>query len=203
MARILFKEFVQSFFDSTYQFISEDTHMINDYEATRPIAETGTRTKISNVDVIATLNGLIETCKDGLEGFKLAAEELERTDLKTLFYEFSQQRARFFGELQSLVSQLGGDPEESGSFAGTVHRGWMNLKTALIGKDEAAILNECERGEDSAKNAYKEALQTALPANVVDVLQTQYASVQAAHDRVKALRDAANQDKSSTASTGR
>ncbi|HEV8591938.1 MAG TPA: PA2169 family four-helix-bundle protein [Pyrinomonadaceae bacterium] len=177
--------------------------MINDYEATRPIAETGTRTKISNVDVIATLNGLIETCKDGLEGFKLAAEELERTDLKTLFYEFSQQRARFFGELQSLVSQLGGDPEESGSFAGTVHRGWMNLKTALIGKDEAAILNECERGEDSAKNAYKEALQTALPANVVDVLQTQYASVQAAHDRVKALRDAANQDKSSTASTGR
>jgi uncharacterized protein (TIGR02284 family) len=175
--------------------------MINDYEATRPIAETGT--KISNDAVITTLNGLIETCKDGLEGFKTAAEGVERSDLKTLFYEFSQQRSRFFGELQSLVSQLGGDPEKSGTFAGAVHRGWMNIKTAVTGSDEAAILNECERGEDSAKNTYKEALQTALPAFVVEVLQTQYASVQAAHDRVKTLRDSANQDKSSTATTSR
>ncbi|HKX84776.1 MAG TPA: PA2169 family four-helix-bundle protein [Pyrinomonadaceae bacterium] len=177
--------------------------MINDYEATRPIAETGTKTTLSNDAVISTLNGLIETCKDGMEGFKTAAEGVVRSDLKTLFGEFSQERARFFGELQSLVSELGGDPEASGSFAGAVHRGWMDLKATLTGKDDAAILNECERGEDSAKNAYKEALQTALPSNVVEVLQNQYASIQSTHDRVKALRDAANADKSSTASTGR
>jgi uncharacterized protein (TIGR02284 family) len=177
--------------------------MINDYEATRPIAETGTKITPSNEAVISTLNGLIETCKDGMEGFKTAAEGVVRPDLKTLFNEFSQQRARFFGELQSLVSELGGDPEASGSFAGAVHRGWMDIKAALTGKDDAAILNECERGEDSAKNAYKEALQTALPSNVVNVLQDQYAAVQAAHDRVKALRDAANEDRSNSASTGR
>lgn len=177
--------------------------MINDYEATHPITETGTKTTLSNDDVISTLNGLIETCKDGMEGFKTAAEGVVRSDLKTLFYEFSQQRARFLGELQSLVQGLGGDPEASGSFAGAVHRGWMDLKSALTGKDEAGILNECERGEDSAKKAYKEALETALPSNIAEVLQTQYSSVQAAHDRVKALRDAANEDRSNTASTGR
>ena len=71
----------------------------------------------------------------------------------------------------------------------------------MTGKDEAAILNECERGEDSAKNAYMEALESDLPANVAETVQTQYSSIKAAHDRVKALRDAANNDRSSSAST--
>ena len=181
--------------------------MINDYEATKPITTDATfnSTTLSNDDVIATLNGLIETCKDGQDGFKEAAEGVERSDLKSLFYEFSQQRSQFAGELQSLVQSLGGDPENSGSVAAALHRGWINIKSAVTGKDEAAILNECERGEDSAKNAYKSALEEALPANVAETVQTQYVSVQAAHDRIKALRDAANNeptDRSNTASTG-
>jgi uncharacterized protein (TIGR02284 family) len=180
--------------------------MINDYEATKPITTDATTdsTTLSNDDVISTLNGLIESCKDGQEGFKEAAEGVDRSDLKSLFYEFSQQRAQFAGELQSTVQQLGGDPEKAGSMAGALHRGWINIKSAVMGKDEAAILNECERGEDSAKNAYKSALEEALPANVMETVQTQYVAVQSAHDRIKALRDSANNeptDRSNTAST--
>ena len=180
--------------------------MINDYEATKPITTDATlsSTTSSNDDVISTLNGLIETCKDGQDGFKEAAEGVERSDLKSLFYEFSQQRAQFAGELQSLVQSLGGDPENTGSVAAALHRGWINIKSAVTGKDEGAILNECERGEDSAKNAYKNALEEGLPANILETVQQQYAAVQSAHDRVKALRDAANNDttdKSKPAST--
>ena len=180
--------------------------MINDYEATKPITTDASfdSTTASNDDVISTLNGLIETCKDGQNGFKEAAEGVERSDLKSLFYEFSQQRSQFAGELQSLVQSLGGDPENTGSIAAAIHRGWINIKSAVTGKDEGAILNECERGEDSAKNAYKNALEEALPANIMETVQTQYAAVQAAHDRVKALRDAANNeptDRSKPAST--
>lgn len=180
--------------------------MINEYEGKTPITTepTTTSTTASNDDVISTLNGLIETCKDGQDGFKEAAEGVDRSDLKSLFYEFSQQRSQFVGELQELVRTLGGDPEKSGSVAGAIHRGWMNIKTAVTGNDDAAILNECERGEDSAKKAYKDAIETALPANIASTVQTQFAAVQAAHDRVKALRDAANNapaDKSNTATT--
>lgn len=180
--------------------------MINEYDNKRSTTDaTFDSTTASNDDVISTLNGLIETCKDGQNGFKEAAEGVERSDLKSLFYEFSQQRSQFAGELQSLVQSLGGDPENTGSVAAALHRGWINIKSAVTGKDEAAILNECERGEDSAKNAYKSALEEALPANVAETVQTQYVSVQAAHDRIKALRDAANNeptDRSNTASTG-
>lgn len=179
--------------------------MINDYEATKPITEDATYTgtaNMSNDDVISTLNGLIETCKDGQDGFKAAAEGIERSDLKSLFFEFSQQRSQFAGELQSLVQSLGGDPEKSGSIAASLHRGWINIKSAVTGQDEGAILNECERGEDSAKNAYKSALEEPLPANVAETVQTQYTAVQSAHDRVKALRDSANDgDKSASAKT--
>lgn len=155
--------------------------MINDNESTKPM---------TNDDVISTLNTLIETCKDGQDGFKTASEGIERSELKTVFYEFSQQRAEFSGVLQQLVRSLGGDPEQSGSMSAAVHRGWMDIKSLVTGKDEEAILNECERGEDFAKEAYADALKHALPANIADVVSQQSHAILAAHNRVKALRNA-------------
>jgi len=144
---------------------------------------------MTNDNVISTLNNLIETCKDGQQGFQDAAEGVERSDLKSFFYEMSQQRSQFSGELQAMVRELGGDPDNSGSVAGAIHRGWINIKSAVTGKDESAILNECERGEDVAKKAYKEALEEVLPTNIMQAVQNQYMAVQAAHDQVRSLRD--------------
>lgn len=175
--------------------------MINDYEAVKPITEdaattseggrvvAGENTTASSEDTISTLNNLIETCKDGQDGFQSAAEGVQRSDLKSIFYEYSQQRAKFAGELQNLVRELGGDPEKSGSTAAALHRGWINIKSAITGQDDTAILNECERGEDSAKSNYKDALETSLPANVTETVQRQYTAVQEAHDKIKSLRD--------------
>jgi len=178
--------------------------MINEYDRQESNAAGDNFTSSNsptNDDVISTLNGLIETCKDGQNGFKEAAEGVERSDLKSLFYEFGQQRAQFAGELQTLVQTLGGDPETTGSTLAAIHRGWIDIKSIVTGKDEGAILNECERGEDSAKKMYKEALEQNLPAHVQETVHTQYTSVQAAHDRVKALRDSANNTNTNTAGT--
>ena len=144
---------------------------------------------MKNEEIISTLNNLIETCKDGQEGFKDAAEGVENADLKKSFYEFSQQRSQFAGELQNLVRDLGGDPEDSSSFTGSIHRGWINIKAAVTGQDETAILNECERGEDVAKDQYQKALDQDLPANVQQTIEDQYQTVQKTHDKVKALRN--------------
>lgn len=174
----------------------------NNQPTPMPVTITDAEAAPANDEVISTLNGLIETCRDGQEGFKQAAEGVERSDLKTLFYEFSQQRASFVGELQDVVRTLGGDPENSGSFAGALHRGWLNIKSAVSGRDEGVVLDECERGEDSAKSAYKNALETSLPAYVAQVVQDQYTAILSAHDRVKALRDAFINDKTKSARIG-
>ena len=149
-------------------------------------------TSATNDDVISTLNNLIETCKDGQNGFQVAAEGIENSNLKSLFYEYSQQRAKFAGELQALVRELGGDPENSGSTAATLHRGWINIKSIVTGKDDTAILDECERGEDVAKKAYQDASRMNLPTNVMTVIERQAQEVKEAHDRVRDLRDTGN-----------
>ena len=144
----------------------------------------------SNEEVISTLNNLIETCRDGQQGFQTAAAAVERGDLKQLFHTYSQQRASFVGQLQDEVRRLGGDPENAGSVAATLHRGWIDLKAAVTGRDDAAILAECERGEDSAVSNYRDALGVDLPANVRSIVERQFGEVKEAHDRVRSLEKA-------------
>lgn len=137
------------------------------------------------------IDSLIETLKDGQEGFKQAAEAVKDPQLKTLFLEYSRQRALFLAELRSQA-QAPSERESrvSGSAAGALHRGWIDLKSALTRGDDHAILAECERGEDSAVNEYKKALDDGLSAPVQDIVSRQYMQVKEAHDRVKSLRDA-------------
>jgi uncharacterized protein (TIGR02284 family) len=144
-----------------------------------------------NDKAIACLNNLIETCKDGQDGFRTAAEGVSRPDLKTLFNTFSQQRAQFGAELQNEVLRLGGDPEKTGSVAASLHRGWIDIKSAVTGKDDNAVISECERGEDSAVKNYEEAARDEnLPANLREIIQRQYAAVKEAHDRIRSLERA-------------
>lgn len=145
---------------------------------------------MDNDQVISTLNNLIETCKDGQEGFRTAAEGVRNSELKTLFLTYSQQRAQFAGDLQNVVLRLGGDPEKSGSVAATLHRGWIDIKSAVTGEDEGAVIAECERGEDSAVRNYEEALKEDLPADIRAIVEEQFTRVQEAHDRVRILERA-------------
>lgn len=142
-------------------------------------------------ETISTINDLIETLKDGQEGFRQAAEAVEDPQLKSLFNEFSLQRSRFAGELQSEAVGLGeSKPEESSSAAGAMHRAWIDLKSAITKHDNHAILAECERGEDSAIKEYQEAMEEEdLAAPVREIISRQYAEVKSAHDRIKQLRD--------------
>lgn len=144
-----------------------------------------------NDNVISTLNNLIETCKDGQNGFQAAADGVKNGDLKTLFHTYSQQRAAFAGELQSEVRRLGGDPEKTGSLTASLHRGWIDIKSAVTGEDEAAVISECERGEDSAVRNYKDALDNeSLPGDLRSIVERQFAQVREAHDRIRALEKA-------------
>src|SRR6266403_2711053 len=141
-------------------------------------------------EITSTINTLIETLKDGQEGFKQAAEGVKDPQLKSLFNEYSQQRSRFATELQSQARSLGEpEPETSSSAAGAVHRSWINLKSAVTRGDDHAILAECERGEDSAVNEYKKAMKDDLSPSLLDIVSRQYSEVKSAHDRIRNLRD--------------
>lgn len=134
---------------------------------------------------------LIETCKDGENGYRDAAEHVKRADLKTFFLSQSLERAKFAGELQAELPRLGEhDKRDSGSATAAMHRAWIDTKAAM-GAGDKSILQSVEAGEDTAKDAYQKALTGSLPGNVAEIVQRQATSVKSAHDKVRDLRDAA------------
>lgn len=120
-------------------------------------------------DTIAQLNQLIHLNKDGESGFHTAAENIKNSELETLFNGYAKQHAKFAAELQEEVERLGGDFTDSGTLGGALHRGWLDLKSALSGHSAAAILKSCETGEDSAVAAYSRAAD-AIPTGQTHTL---------------------------------
>jgi uncharacterized protein (TIGR02284 family) len=111
------------------------------------------------------------------------------SELKSYFQQQSLERARFRVELTDAIARLGErDPDTSGSSAAVLHRTWFEVKDDLGGGDHT-LLESVEQGEDSAKHAYESALETTLPPGIDDLVRNQYASVKAAHDRVRRWRD--------------
>jgi len=142
-------------------------------------------------DIAPVLKSLIETCKDGQEGFRSAAEAIENDPrLRSFLGSCSEQRARFVGELENELRKLGDFSSESSSVAGALHRGWINLKAALTSKDPHAVLAECERGEDSALKEYQKALDAGLPALLDAIVARQRQEIVVTHSAVRDARDA-------------
>lgn len=145
---------------------------------------------MDNSQVVDVLNDVIETCKDGEYGFKTCAENASSASLKQTFARRASECASATTELSSLVVQYGGKPEDGGSISGALHRGWVKVVDAVSGTSDQALLNESERGEDTALARYRKALkEDGLPSDVLAVLSRQMLGVQRNHDEIKLLRD--------------
>ena len=142
-------------------------------------------------EIAPVLKSLIETCKDGQEGFHTAAEGIEGDErLKSFLHSCSEQRGRFVAELEEELRKLGDFSTESPSIASSIHRGWINLKSALTGKDPHSVLTECERGEDSALKEYQKALDAGLPVLLDATVARQRQEIVITHSAVREARDA-------------
>jgi len=136
-----------------------------------------------------TLNTLIGTLIDSIEGYQKAATDTTNTRFAEMFNARARERQQVLTKLQAAVARLGGNPEDDGTVAGSVHRGWINLKEAVLGKDDEAIVNEVERGEDYLKGKFEAARDHAdLPAEARAAVEQAWASVRAGHDEMSALK---------------
>lgn len=145
---------------------------------------------VSDSDLVDTLNDLLESSRDGEYGFAACAEHTKAQDIKTLLQRHSQECASAAAELQMHIRQLGGKADEGGTAAGALHRGWVAVRATLTGYTDQAMLDEAERGEDTAVARYRKALKQNLPAAVRAIVERQAEGAQRNHDQVKALRDA-------------
>ena len=144
--------------------------------------------RMDSNEVRSVLNDLIETCNDGHWGLNSIADKISDTSAKSKLRRIAQDRAKMAGDLQAEVTRMGAEPANSGSTAGAMHRGWIGLKDALGGGDHA-MLEEAERGEDTAVKRYRDALAKSLPNDLQITIENQLREIQQAHNTVKALRD--------------
>ncbi len=146
-------------------------------------------TKLTNTEIEETLRSVIQNLIDGQQGFQQIGEHLKDQTTKRYFEAESLKRAQFRGELENLLHQEGiHDVKETGTVGGALQRAWGDLKAHLGGGDHT-LLETAEAGEDSAKKAYKDALEKEMPLPVHQLLSSQYAHIQDSHDYVKAKRD--------------
>ena len=142
-----------------------------------------------NDDSKATLNTLLATLTDSINGYRESAEQVESAEFRQLFLESADERSRVADELRAEVTRLGGDPNDDGSFMGKTHQVFLDLKAAVTGRDDKAIINEVERGEDYLKEKFEAALKSeSLTGESRAVVDRAFASVRRGHDRVAQIK---------------
>jgi uncharacterized protein (TIGR02284 family) len=144
---------------------------------------------IGKTDDLTILKTLTSTLNDSIKGYRDSAEHVESQEFRQMFNDFAQQREQAATELKAEVRRLGGEPDEDGSTLGSIHQTWVDLKSAITGRDDKAIINEVERGEDYLKEKFETALaDDNLGAECRTVIERAYQSVREGHDRMSQLK---------------
>ena len=145
---------------------------------------------------IEILNDLVKINNDRVAGFENASENLENENrgLRPIFNKLAGESRDYAAELAAKARQFNGEAEEGTSVSGTLHRAWIDVKATFTGHDLESILDECERGEDAIKSAYRSALEDSndLPHEIVQLISIQQQGIIEGHDLIKSLRDQSN-----------
>ena len=143
----------------------------------------------SNTAAIGTLNTLITTTIDSINGYEDSANNIDNQRLREIFRERANERQQIVEELRAEVRRLGGEPEDSASFMGKVHQRFEDLKAAITDRDEKAIVNEVERGEDYLKEKFETAIASdEITGESRAVVERAYQSVRSGHDQISQLK---------------
>ncbi|PKB19184.1 uncharacterized protein (TIGR02284 family) [Novosphingobium kunmingense] len=140
-------------------------------------------------ETTTTLNTLIATLIDSVDGYRKSAGEVDNQRFAQMFDARAQERQQAIGHLQAAVAAEGGNPEDDGSAAGAMHRVFQSLREVVSTRDDQAIVNEIERGEDYLKAKFEKAMQHAdLSPQARQAVDTAWQSVKTGHDEMRDLK---------------
>ncbi len=162
--------------------------MLNDAHLKKLSIENFKMRKIMKYETEITdkLNELIEKNMNAKDGYEMAIDKVENSEVKNFFKNRAEERARFVKELRSEVWDNGEIPENSGNITGELHRTWMSLKTAFSTNNEDAILEETIRGEKSSLEEYNEILnEGTMPMPITNILREQRNAIEATVAKAK------------------
>ena len=138
---------------------------------------------------ISTLNTLIATTVDSVDGYRTSATDVENTRYAELFTARAAERSSVAEQLRAEVRRLGGTPHDNGTALAAGHRAFVNLKAAVTGRDDKAIVAEVERGEDHIKAKYEAVLNDGrISPECRSLVEMAFNSVKSGHDEMRDLK---------------
>jgi uncharacterized protein (TIGR02284 family) len=116
----------------------------------------------------------------GEKGYAVVASNVRNRALKILYKAYAQQRLKFKEEIFAEIQLLGGHPRPTGTVLGILHRGRIDIFTALTIGDESVenmLLKEILIGESAAIRAYEKTLKVDLPPETRAIVERQLEEV--------------------------
>ena len=138
---------------------------------------------------IRTLNSLIATTIDSIDGYEESAKAVDSGRFSELFRARANERRQVVGQLRGEVSRLGGNAEDDGTLLAGAHRAFLDLKATVATRDDQAVITEVERGEDHIKAKFEDALKDdTLSPESRAVVESAFQSVRSGHDQMRDLK---------------
>lgn len=116
---------------------------------------------MENPKVISILNNLLHIVNDRLEGFEKVEGKVWETnhELQNKYEHITSQCKIMKNVIINLITERGGNVEDSASLTGGLHRVWIDIKNSfLVSSLETSTLQNVIFGEKAAMQAYQEAL---------------------------------------------
>ncbi|WP_027126859.1 ferritin-like domain-containing protein [Gelidibacter mesophilus] len=138
--------------------------------------------------LVDQLEEILEKNRDAEKGYKKAAENAKNPSLKTFFADRARDRASFNAQLKREMVVNYDDIDDEGSFTGTIHRAWMDVKALFSADNDESMLEEAIRGEKASVEEYEEVLKDSnLPASIATIVRQQKMKVQEDLAKVKSM----------------
>ena len=140
-------------------------------------------------DVIDQLKALHTRAIDARNGYQEAVEDADGKGLTPLFGDMIRLHTGHADQLAQALREAGVAPDDDGSFMSTIHRTIMNIRS-LFGGLGQSVLPGLIDGEERNRSSYDEILESpALPASVEKTLSEQRGHLEAAIEKMKAMKE--------------
>ncbi len=147
---------------------------------------------IKNEEIVDDLNDLVKINNDRIQGYEKAVEDTEDTQLDDLFRHYIIQSQGFRSQLAEHIVRIDGmavSDATTSDVSSKIHRAWIDIKSAVTGKDTDTVLSSVEFGENAALEAYRDAIEKDhIPAYIKEDLMKQMGQLEDALDKIKAMR---------------
>ncbi|HEX7870349.1 MAG TPA: DUF2383 domain-containing protein, partial [Chryseobacterium sp.] len=90
---------------------------------------------MQNEKTVSVLNDLLNITNDRIQGFSKVEDKVWDTysPVKGDYDQMVAQSQVMKSELLNLITERGGEPDNTGSTAGAIHRGWIDVKNSFSG----------------------------------------------------------------------